>query len=221
MAKKTIGLPRDDRVVHDWLIRFLGEVALPAWAKALHVLLLHFILRGPNFDTCFNTVGGQWTSAIHVPLVEHLFLDLGITTQEVIEALGIRLGTICGEGEIVVLEVQTDPRKINHRFNTDVFQFLGITDSGSLQNEWGAECTARDHDLLSGADNLRLLLLRMEWFHREALNSNCSAVFDDDFINLRVTHEVQILVSPKQHQVRATRVRRRRRIYLIVEWMYA
>lgn len=106
----------------------------------------------------------------------------------------------------MVLEVETDPRKIDYRFNTDIFQFLRITDSGSLKNKWGAECTARDHNLRSGTNNLRLLLLRMEWFHWEALNSNCSAVFDNDFVNLSIAHEVKILVSPKQHQVGATRI---------------
>lgn len=80
-SRGAMGLPRDDRVVHDWLIRFLGEVAFPAWAKAFHVLLLHFILGGPDFDTCFNAIGGHWTSAIHVPLVKDL-LNLWITRKK-------------------------------------------------------------------------------------------------------------------------------------------
>jgi hypothetical protein len=85
---------------HDGFIRFLLEVAVPsrselgAWPGVHH---LQLIFCRSNFDTSFDAVGCQWASPIDVPLVEDLLLDLGVTSDEVVERFDVGLGAEDGE----------------------------------------------------------------------------------------------------------------------------
>jgi len=100
--------------MHDWLVRFVLKVALPAtraevWCRpALHPF--EFFLSWTGFDTGLNAVGRQWTCAIECPLSEDLLLCLLVTSNKVIKGLGFRLSSVSGESQIVVLEVLTDTR---------------------------------------------------------------------------------------------------------------
>lgn len=189
--------------MHNGLVRLFVKVALPTGYKALHVVLLELLLCWPDLDASFDAVGSQRTRAVDVPLLKDLLLDFRFTTEKVIEAFGIRLGSIGRKGKVVILEVETDTRKIDHRLDTGFTQLLRVTDSGALKYKRGAEGAARNHDLLAGSDDFLLLLLRMEWFHRDALDGDSFAVFYDYLVYLGVAHKVQVLVRPAQGDVLA------------------
>lgn len=48
-----------------------------------------------------------------------------------------RLSTEDREGQVVVLEVQAHTRKIYDGFDTRLLQFLRITNTTALKNQWG------------------------------------------------------------------------------------
>ena len=93
----------NDGVVHDWLVRLVLEVAVPARSELWTWPLVHdgelFLCRS-DLDTGFDTVGGEWTCAVDVPLVEDLFLDRGVATKEIVERLGIWLRSVDTEGHL-------------------------------------------------------------------------------------------------------------------------
>ena len=106
----------NDRVVHDWLVGLVLEVRVPTRAElgarpAVHLLKL--LLSRADLNTGINTVGGKRTGAVDLPLLEDLLLDLGVATDKVIEGLDVGLRAVCGEGEVVVLEVETDTGKVD------------------------------------------------------------------------------------------------------------
>lgn len=91
----------DDRVVHDRLVRLLLEVAVPARAELWvwpRVHLVKLLFGWSDLDTSFDTVGGQWTSTIDVPLVVYLLLGLFIAANEIVKRFNPWLRTVCGEG---------------------------------------------------------------------------------------------------------------------------
>lgn len=151
-------IPRDHRIVHDRLIRLLLEIAVPTRTELLHVILAQLLLGRPNLDTSVNAISSKWTSTIDIPLVEHPFLNLRITTYEVIKALGVRLGTISGKRQIVVLKIETDAWKVNLALHASFLQFGRVADAGALEHEWGTESAARDDDLFASTDDGLLLL---------------------------------------------------------------
>jgi hypothetical protein len=78
----------NNRVVHNGLVGLVLEVRVPARAELLAWPAVHhleFFLSGSDLDTSLDTVGSERTSAVDIPLLEDLFLDLGVTTDEVIE----------------------------------------------------------------------------------------------------------------------------------------
>jgi hypothetical protein len=92
----------NDRVVHDRLVGLVLEVRVPARAELLTRPTVHhleFFLGGSDLDTRFDTIGGEWASTVDIPLLEYLFLDLGITTDEVVKRLNVRLSAVGGEGQ--------------------------------------------------------------------------------------------------------------------------
>lgn len=97
--------------MHNRLIRLILEVAVPPapklWERPV-VHLLKFLLGRTDLDTSLNAIRSERSSAINVPLVEHGLLHLLVATRKVIEGLNIWLGTIGCEGEIVILEIETD-----------------------------------------------------------------------------------------------------------------
>jgi hypothetical protein len=93
----------------------------------------------------------------------------------------------------VVLEVETDTRKIDKRLNASLAELLGVTDTRALQDEWRAQGTARDDDLLAGLVDLGLLVGGQR-LGRDDLDTGGPAVLNDDLLTLAVDNKVQVLV---------------------------
>ena len=111
-----MNLPSNNRIVHDWLVRLVLEVAVPSRTELWAWPFVHcseFFFGGSDLHTCLNTVGSKWASAIDIPLVKHLFLNMRISTHKIVERLSVRSCTEHAEGQVVVLEVQTDTRKVD------------------------------------------------------------------------------------------------------------
>lgn len=51
-------------------------------------------------------------------------------------AIRARLSSINTEMEIMVLEIQTDTRKVDNRLHAHLLELLGVTDAGTLKDEW-------------------------------------------------------------------------------------
>jgi len=120
----------NDGVMHDRLVWLVLEVAVPARAELVHwpaVHLLELLLCWADLDAGFDTIRGQWASAIDVPLIEDLFLSLLVTSDEVIEALNMWLSTEDRECKVVVLEVETNTGQVNQWLHTSLAELLGIT----------------------------------------------------------------------------------------------
>ncbi len=47
-----------------------------------------------------------------------------------------RLSTEDREGQVMILEVQTNARKVDDWLNAGLLQLLGVTDPTSLKNQW-------------------------------------------------------------------------------------
>jgi hypothetical protein len=75
----------------------------------------------------YHTIRCKGTRAVDVPLVKNLFLDRGVATKEIVKGLGVGLRSEDTEGQIMVLEVQTNSGKINKRLDTCSTKFLGVT----------------------------------------------------------------------------------------------
>jgi hypothetical protein len=106
----------NDRVMHDGLIRFVLEVAVPARAElrawpAVHHLQL--LLGRTDLDTSFDTVGGERTSAIDVPLVEDPFLRRWVAASKVVETLDMGLRAVGREREA---RIKHQPSPFMQRF---------------------------------------------------------------------------------------------------------
>lgn len=120
----------NDGVVHDRLVGLVLEVAVPARAEFWvwpRVHLVELLLGWSDLDTGLDTVGGQWTSSVDVPLVEDLFLCLLVSTNEIVERLNPWLGAVCGEGQVVVLEVQTNTGKVDQWLDTSLAELGRLT----------------------------------------------------------------------------------------------
>ena len=180
--------------MHNRFIRLVLEVAIPARTELLHVILFQLLLIRSHFDASFNTIGGERPSTVDIPLVKDTFLNLGIATHKIIEAFCIRLGTIGGEREVMVLEVETDTWQIDLALDAGFLEFLGVSDTRSLQYEWCAEGSAGNDDLLASSDDGFLLLARMQGFHWNGTDGGGTAVLQDYLVNFRVAHEVEIAV---------------------------
>jgi hypothetical protein len=89
--------------------------------------LLELLLRGPDLDTRFNAIGREGACAFEVPFVKYSLLDLGVAAGKVVECLGAGFGAVDREGEIVVLEVESDAREVNNRLDADGAELLGVS----------------------------------------------------------------------------------------------
>jgi len=186
----------NDRVVHDRLVGLVLEVGVPAGAElgawpAVH--LLELVLSRADLDTSLNAVGGERTSAVDLPLLEDLLLNLGVATDEVVKGLDVGLRAVGGEGQVVILEVETNTGKVDEGLDASLAELLGVTDTRALQDERRAQCTTRHDDLLAGLVDLRLLVGRQR-LGRNDLDAGGAAVFDDDLFTLAVDNKVQVLV---------------------------
>jgi len=141
--------------MHDRLVRLVFKVAIPTALEMWRRPLLHlgeFLLSRTNLDTSFDAISSQRSSALEVPFIKDCFLDLWNAADEVVEAFRVcchqhyykmsgvigltGLGTIGREREVVVLEVQTDARKVDDRLDARLLQLLGVTDTAALEDEW-------------------------------------------------------------------------------------
>jgi hypothetical protein len=98
----------DDGIVHDRLVRFVLEIAIPATSELLAGPAIHHIklfLSRPDLDSGFDAVGGKWAGAVDVPLLEDRFLDLGIAANKIIERLYVRFGAVGCEREAIIQSV--------------------------------------------------------------------------------------------------------------------
>jgi hypothetical protein len=125
--------------MHHWLVWLVLEVTIPT-ARAevgcgprLH--LLELLFGWASLDTGVNAVGGQWSRTLDIPLIEDPLLNFWVTPDKVIERLCIRLGSVRGKGEIVVLEVEADTREVDDGLDTNFAEFLWVTNTRSLENK--------------------------------------------------------------------------------------
>jgi hypothetical protein len=126
---------------HDRLVWLVLEVTVPTrpelWAgPAVH--LLELILSRTDLHTSINAICGKGASAVSVPLVEDFLLRLLVATDKVVEALHMRLSTIGGEGQVVILEVQSNTWEVYQRLDSSLSELLWIADARSLQDQRGA-----------------------------------------------------------------------------------
>ena len=63
------------------------------------------------------------------------FLNLGVAPDKFIKALGSRLGSIRREGEVMVLEVQTNTWEVHFGLDTGLLELLRVTNTGPLENQ--------------------------------------------------------------------------------------
>jgi hypothetical protein len=83
---------RNNRVVHDWLVGLVLEIAVPTtlevWSRPrLHLFQLLF--SRANLDTSFDAISGKRSCALDVPFIENCFLNFRNTTDEVVETFGV------------------------------------------------------------------------------------------------------------------------------------
>lgn len=88
--------------MHNWLVRFVLEVGVPALPE-LWTHFLKFLFCGSDLYSRINSVCCKRSCTVQIPLVENSLLYLRVATEEVIEGFCVRLGTVYGKGEVMVL----------------------------------------------------------------------------------------------------------------------
>lgn len=86
--------------MHNGLVGLVLEVAVPATPEFWTRPLVHngeLFLSGADLHTGFNAVGRERASAVDIPLLEHLLLDLGIATHEIVKRFNVRLSAVGSE----------------------------------------------------------------------------------------------------------------------------
>ena len=110
----------------------------------------------------------------------------------------------------MVLEVETNTRKIYKRLDARLAELLWVTDTRSLEDQWRAEGAARYNDLLAGSDNLRCQLAGSKRLGWDGLDPNGLVALDDNLkdskyhikmasvfaylLHFGVDHQMQVLV---------------------------
>jgi hypothetical protein len=96
----------DDGVVHDRFVGLIFEIAVPSRAELWTRPLVHhvkFFFCRAYLNASFDTICGERSGAVNVPLLEDAFLDCWIAASKVIERLYVRLCTIGSKGETVLI----------------------------------------------------------------------------------------------------------------------
>lgn len=78
--------------MHDWLVGLVLEITVPTTSESFCGPCFHrleLFLGRSNLDAGVNAVGGEWSRAFDVPLVEGRFLDGRVAADEVIKTLGV------------------------------------------------------------------------------------------------------------------------------------
>ena len=174
---------RNDGVVHDRLVGLVLEVRLPSLGEVggrPGLELLKLLGSRADLHASLDTVRRQGAGAVQLPLVEDLcylsasthshtrrrkmltLLDFRDAPHEVVETLGAGLGTVRREGEVVVLEVETNTRKVDLGLDTRGPELGGVADTRSLEDQRGGERAAGNNDLLAGPEDARLQLVRVK-----------------------------------------------------------
>jgi hypothetical protein len=95
----------------------------------------------------------------------------------------------------VILEVETNTRKINKRLDTSLAKLLWVTDTRALKDERRAQSTTGDDDLLTSLDDSGHLLLGVKRLGWDTLDANGAVALKNDLVNLVVGKKVQVLVN--------------------------
>ncbi|KAH3669438.1 hypothetical protein OGAPHI_001559 [Ogataea philodendri] len=186
---------RNHRVMHQWFVWLVGEV-VGVTLSEVFVGSSQFLLGWSDLDTGFDTVGGQRTILVGVPLVECVLLGSWVASDEVVKRWNIWLHVVRSEETVVVLEVLTDTRQVDNWLNTNRPQVVSSTNTGSLQNQWRRAGTARNNNLLSCSESSGNRLLWVQRLHWNSAHSNSLSVLDDDLVGLgRGDQEEVVLVS--------------------------
>lgn len=113
-------------------------------------------------------------------ILERTFLHLRVAPGKVVKSLGAGFGSVHREGQVVVLEVETDTREIDDgldagaaelvRVTWTFFQFGGLSDfesggcdtnSGPLQDQRGRHRAAGHDNLLASTEDTDPPILRV------------------------------------------------------------
>jgi hypothetical protein len=108
----------------------------------------------------------------------------------------------------VILEVETNTRKINKRLDTSLAKLLWVTDTRALKNERRAQSTTRDDDLLASLDDSGHLLVGVKRLGWDTLDGNGAVALKNDLLNLVAGKKVQVLVnSARAVDITVSRIR--------------
>jgi hypothetical protein len=83
----------------------------------------------------------------------------------------------------MILEIETNTRKIDKRLDAGLAELLWVTDTRALKDERRAESTTRNDDLLAGLDSPGHLLLRVERLSWDNLDANSAVTLQNDLLN--------------------------------------
>jgi hypothetical protein len=136
--------------VHDGLVGLVLEVAIPSGSELWEWPTVHFpefLLRRADLDAGLNAVGSKRASAVDLPLLEDPGLGRWVAAGEVVERLCAWLGTVDGEGEVVVLEVETNTRKVDEWLDASLAELVRVTDTRSLEDKRRRQRATRDDNL--------------------------------------------------------------------------
>jgi hypothetical protein len=81
---------------------------------------------------------------------------------------------------LVILEVETHTRQVYKWLDASLAEFLRVTNTRALENEWRAEGPARYNDLLTCLDDARRQLSVGKVLGWDDLDTNCAVAFEND-----------------------------------------
>ena len=95
----------------------------------------------------------------------------------------------------MILEVETNTRKIDKRLDTGLAELLWVTDTRALKDERRTQSTTGNDDLLASPDGPGHLLIGVERLCRNTLDGNSAVTLEDDLLNLIAGEKVQVLMN--------------------------
>lgn len=95
----------------------------------------------------------------------------------------------------MVLEVESHTGKVDDGLDAGSAELLGVTDTRALEDQGRGEGSARDDDLLAGAEGSGLQLAWVQGLGGDGLDADGAAVLDDDLVDLGVAGQVQVAVD--------------------------
>jgi hypothetical protein len=107
----------------------------------------------------------------------------------------MRFSTVGCEGQVVILEVETNTGKIDKRLDTGLTELLWVTDTRALKDERRAQSTTRNDDLLASPDDPGVLLVGVKRLGWNTLDANGTVALENDLVNLVASEQMQVLVD--------------------------